>query len=386
VKLRSACLGLGLLVGGVLSAREQRATPQDQALPLQLEFARLAERVLPAVISISAYVRLPEDAPAAPPTNGWAVGARPTRLPGFRRLASSSGFALGEGRGYVTCLHSLLRADGSMPDAIELETHDKRYFLAEIVGAEPTLNLAVLEIVVAPEHAPPKRVALPSADLDKVSLGHWALAMGDPYGPGRFFGVGVFSGQPQRQCYQGDLTATLLQASTAIHPEAYGGPLVNLAGEVCGVLTPRDAAHPGGPFERAVSYALPVDVVAVAVAALERTGAKRSPWLGFSVIEIPALRARLRRSDRDALKALRAPLTGIYLDDVHQASPAAKAGIQVGDFLVAFDGRPLLSVLAFQRELHLAGIGRTVSLELERDGKRRVVELTMAARPDEFGR
>ena len=380
MRAKAAWLTFGLLAGAWFSAPTPQAPASpSQALALQEEFAQLAARVLPGVVSISAYERLPEEA-AASVASGWAVGAAPGRLPGFRRIASSSGFALGAGRGYVTCLHSLLRADGSLPDAIELETFDKRYFLAELVGAEPTLNLALLEIAVAPEHSPPKRVALPQADLDQLALGHWALPMGDPHGPGHFFGVGVFSGQPQRQCYQGDLTATLLQVSTPIHPEAYGGPLVNLAGEVCGVLTPRDATKPGGPFERAVSYALPIDVVAVAVAALELTGVKQSPWLGFSVIEIPALRARLRREDRAALAALRAPLTGVYLDDLHADSPAAKAGIQVGDFLVSFDGRQLLSVLAFQRELHLAGIGRTVQLEIERDGERRVVELQMAAR------
>jgi S1-C subfamily serine protease len=126
---------------------------------------------------------------------------------------------------------------------------------------------------------------------------------------------------------------------------------------------------------------MPINIVAGIARALIAERSISSPWLGFSVLEIAALRARLRGAGTEATRTLRAPLTGIYIDDVYDPSPAARAGVRVGDFLVALDGNRLFSVLDFQKWLYLSGIGREVRLSLFRDGETLELEATIETRP-----
>jgi S1-C subfamily serine protease len=129
-----------------------------------------------------------------------------------------------------------------------------------MVGVEPTLNLAVLKLELYEDTEQPITTPVRIADHQNTRVGNWAIAVGDPLGPERVFTVGVVSARPERDCYQADLAATLLEASLRVHPEAYGGPLVDLDGAVMGMLVP----HPASTFDEAVTglaTALPMSVV-----------------------------------------------------------------------------------------------------------------------------
>src|SRR5262249_29030300 len=121
------------------------------------------------------------------------------------------------------------------------ETKDGRNTLCALVAAEPTLDLALLRLEVWPKGNPPS-FGVGELSTSNVRPGQLAFAVGDPFGPERFFALGLISSIPSRGCYQDQLTATFLQTTMVLHPEAYGGPLVDIDGKILGVMIPRRRA------------------------------------------------------------------------------------------------------------------------------------------------
>jgi S1-C subfamily serine protease len=366
---------------GSPAAREPEAG-LEAAVELQDAFARVAETVFPSVVCLTSYVTDPAPPPAAEGDEAsWREATRADRrYPGKRRLASASGFALADDGYLISCLRFLQKPGGGLADLVDAETPDGRVSLCRIVGAEPTLDVAVLRIEVYPEGRAPVLAPVVLADAGSVRPGQWAIAVGDPLGPERTFTAGIIAARPQRDCYQADLTATFLQASLAINPEAWGGPLVNIRGEVLGLLVPpaveRIDAPPGG-----VVHALPMTIATGIFESLKTANSFRSPWLGFSVLGMAELRARQKAQRLPADP--RQPLMGVYIDDVFDPSPAASAGIQVGDILLKVNGQRLISVFHFQTTLYVEGIGSALDLELYRDGETFRRTVTIEGRPPE---
>jgi S1-C subfamily serine protease len=376
----------------------------ELALRLESAFARVAERLFPSVVGVTSLVREAEGPARSPkrregaepgrtPTGGsgepaaaaWTQpGEEEILYPGFRRLRSGSGFVVSADGYVLTCRHLLLADGERLADAVDVELANRRHVLSRVVGVEPSLNLAVLKLEVLPEGRPPTLVPAPIGDSDRVVLGQWALALGERWGPGRSYAVGTFARLPERQCYQEELSATLLESSAQIHPEAWGGPLATIRGEVVGITTPSPAQLTGmselaaGAGVPATS-ALPTNVALGIYEALKVKESRQSPWLGFSVLDMATARRRLRGGS--GARGLRR--TGVYIDDVFAPSPASRAGIAVGDSLVALDGVPLHSVLDFQKWLYLSGVGRTVDLEIVRGGETRHERVRIEARPPE---
>ena len=185
---------------------------------------------------------------------------------------------------------------------------------------------------------------------------------------------------PSRDCYQEALTSTYIQSAMTVHPEAYGGPLLNLRGEVIGVLMPR--AWKAGFTELMPSYgiefAMPSNIVSGIYKALRVKKSFKSPWLGFAVMSRSELR---KERTTEEFNGLAKPPIGIYIENVFDPSAASEAGIKPGDFMVKFDGTPVSTPLIFQKLLYLDGIGGTAQLEMFRDGETYVVELPIRERP-----
>jgi serine protease Do len=219
-------------------------------------------------------------------------------------------------------------------------------------------------------------------DSSAVRSGQWAIALGDPAGPEKFFGVGTFASGPSRDCYQELRSSFYLQAALSVPPEAYGGPLVNIAGEVLGILSPRDP-RPGPAASAAppgIEFALPSNIVIGLYDTIRQKGSFRSPWLGFSVMSRSEL---MHAQGAEAFEALEKPRSGIYIENVFDPSPAFAAGVRPGDFLVRFDGVDIRAPVDFQRQLYLAGIGGDARLELFHAGTSRTLSLHIEERPPE---
>ncbi len=349
------------------------------ALQLQDAFSAVAERVLPSVVNVSSFVRAEGAArKAATDPAAWTVaGADAPTYRGFQRLKSGSGFFVSADGYVLTCHHIVTRDGGAPADVIDVELAGGRRILSRLVGAEPTLDLAVLKLEVVAEQRPPEVAPIAIGDDASLRVGHWTIAVGHPWGPERTYAVGTLAARADRQCYQEQLTATLLQASLRVHPESYGGPLLDIRGRVVGMLIPPPpmvdlASH------AATEYALPIDLALNLYEALRVAETRHSPWLGVSVLELATAR---RRPGVPAGGPPDLPSTGVFIDDVFDPSPASRADIRVGDTLTAIDGNRLLSVLDFQKWLYLSGIGRGVALEIYRAGTTLRKQATIEERP-----
>jgi serine protease Do len=355
--------------GAVASAR---SAPADDgasvAETLERTFAHVAEGVFPTVVGVSVYEKTGEPGSGSP-REGWTVGDPEDSLyPGYRRVTSGTGFLVAADGDVLTFAGAMTRPGSSRAsDLIDVELPGNIHCRARLIGLEPTIDLAVLGIV------PPVPVrAAVLGDSDTVRIGHWAIAVGDPPGPEKYFVPGTIGARPERECYQEHRTKTLLQSSAAMETGGFGGPLVNIRGEVIGLTIPGDAgAAPIAPGGRPVN-ALPINLAMTIYRALKVKESERSPWIGISVLELgAALRARIKSP----------PLTGIYIDDVFDLSPASRAGIRVGDVLTKMDEQPILGVSDFQSWLYLLGIDRSVTLEIVRGGAKLRKQLTIEARP-----
>jgi S1-C subfamily serine protease/mono/diheme cytochrome c family protein len=344
------------------------------AMQMQDAFAAVAERVFPRVVGISGWVKDPtwtDQRLRAEKGDGWMVAnADLFRYPGFRRIRTGSGFIVDD-EGFVVSADALVRDDtGALVPLVEAELSDESRVPCAIVGNEPMLDLAVLQLASAPpSDLPPLEIG----DSDRVQAGHWLIALGDPPGPERSFVVGVAAMSPQRQCYQATLSATRLQTSLQVPPGGVGGPVVDILGHVIGMgvgQAPGDGGPSGG--------VMPITLVMNLFEALKAAKSHQSPWLGISVLELQTLRRQVA-AQKHAPVAM--PPTGVFIDDVFDPSPASRAGIRPGDFLTGLGGHPILSVGDFQTWLYAAGIGGTTELMLVRDGKTFGLPVQVEARP-----
>jgi S1-C subfamily serine protease len=178
------------------------------------------------------------------------------------------------------------------------------------------------------------------------------------------------------------LSAFYLQTAMTVPPDAYGGPLLDVHGDVIGVLAPGVAtlgvlaAHPRFGIE----YAMPSKIVEGLYRSIRQVKTFRSPWLGFSVMSRAELAAQ---RGVEAFNALSKPKNGILIENVFRPSPAADAGILPGDFLVGFDAYKVSTPVDFQKYMYLAGVGKSVKLEIFRAGETLSKELAITARPPE---
>lgn len=356
------------------------------ARALQDEFSAVVRKTAPGIVAIRTFVRGGADSHAGTPAEaaartagGWAIAdERAADYPGFRLHGTASGFFAGSDGDVLTTLLPLRIDDERLVDLVEVETCDGHRLLADVLGIEPTLQIAVLRPAVADSWALPKTASLPFADSDALPLGSWLLAAGDPAGPERFLATGLLVAKPSRDCYQELMSATYMQATMTLHPGAFGGPLLDLDGRVVGILSPLPVA--GLAAHACTTWALPSKLVEVLHDAIRTAGTSRSPWLGIAVMsraEIVATRGFQTFQD------LAKPPHGILLENVYAPSPAATAGLQPGDFLTHFKGREIHAPVDFQRQLYLTGVGRTATLRIWRAGKAAVHELVVAARPPE---
>jgi S1-C subfamily serine protease len=221
------CFGSILLLSG--SSLAQETTPasptpmtpaRERANEVHQAFAEVARQVLPSVVTVRAFARtvaVPVDAAEAakgeknPADGGWQVAGEQTEdYPGFHLLSAGSGFVVDAKGEVLTCLNALKKPDGSFPDLLDVEAHDGSRMIAEIVGSEPTVNLAIVQCTVFPT-GKSQLEPLRFGDSDAMETGHWVLGFGDPSGPDKFMSVGTFIARPTRDCYQDYLSAFFLQ-------------------------------------------------------------------------------------------------------------------------------------------------------------------------------
>ena len=249
---------------------------------------------------------------------------------------------------------------------------DQRGFPAELVGASPENDLAVLRIKV-PE---PRPAPLPLGTSRDLLVGQKVLAIGNPFGFDHTLTTGVISALDRSiDGEDGDAIQRLIQIDAAINPGNSGGPALDSAGRLIGVNT--SIYSPSGA-SAGIGFAVPVDTVNRVVPELIAYGYYRRPTIGFVVID---------QISNTVVRKL--GIKGVLILEVAPRSPAAQAGIQgsrllrdgsvtPGDVLLAIDGGPVESASAIDKALDSKRIGDRVTLTLWREGKTLQVPIVLA--------
>jgi len=262
---------------------------------------------------------------------------------------------------------------------------DEHTVPAQVVGADPGSDLAVLKIDVPTEAL----TVVPLGESSSLQVGQRAIAIGNPFGLERTVTTGVISslGRTLSRDDSDFQIAELIQTDAAINPGNSGGPLLNSRGQVIGVNT---AIRSLTGVNSGVSFAIPVDIVKRVVEELISLGRYRHPWLGVTGTSISPEMVEIMQLPVD---------TGVLIFIVEPDSPSSKAGLtggdieviiagrpmrQGGDILVAIDGSPvrdfddLVNYLA-----SYTSVGDTVTLTVLRDGVELGIDLVLEERPSD---
>jgi serine protease Do len=249
---------------------------------------------------------------------------------------------------------------------IHVALTDGREFDAEVVGADPSSDIAVIRVEA--EGLP----VAPLGNSDDLQVGDWVVALGSPFGLENTVTAGIVSATGRTNMRLADYE-DYIQTDAAINPGNSGGALVNLAGQVVGINT-AIASRTGGYM--GVGFAIPINQAKDIMGQLIETGTVTRGWLGVSIQDVtPALRETLRLGD---------DVKGALVGEVMPDTPAMSAGIEVGDVIVGMDGETVADANDLRNRVASVRPGKKVSLELLRSGDERSVTVTIGERPSDL--
>ena len=273
------------------------------------------------------------------------------------RAGMGSGFIFSSD-GFVITNHHVV--DGAKHVVVRLP--NRQEFDAEIIGADPRSDLAVLKI--AGDSLPVLRLA----DERELKVGQWVLAIGSPFGLDFSVTAGIVSAVGRSlPTAAGDNYVPFIQTDVAINPGNSGGPLFNLEGEVIGVNS-QIFTRSGGSI--GLSFAIPSSVVRNVVAQIQETGEVERGWLGVSIQDVDRNLADSFGLDRPR---------GALIAQVGKGSPAEDAGLASGDIIVSFDGHDIETSADLPHIVGLIAPGTSVDALIIRDGKERSLEVEVGA-------
>jgi putative serine protease PepD len=284
------------------------------------------------------------------------------QVPQGTGASSGTGFVIDSDGTVVTNAHVI----GNASRAQVRFDDGERAFEAEVLGTDPSSDIAVLDVSAdAPNVSP-----LPLANSDEVRVGDQAIAIGYPLGLDRTATAGIISGLGREiEAPNGFRIDEVIQTDAPINPGNSGGPLLDARGRVIGINS--QIATAGSQGNVGIGFAVPSNTAREVVPQLKAGRPVRRPWLGVSTG--PSLTGQ-----------------GVVVRSVTPGGPAAKAGLKAsatamstdGDRLVAVDGKPVNDPEDVATAIEMRKPGDTVELEVERDGRRQKLDVTLGQRPD----
>ena len=330
------------------------AAVEGQPLPT---LAPMLQEVTPAVVNIATVgrVRLQQNPLLNDPffRRFFDIPDRPLER---QTQSLGSGVVVDAANGYVLTNHHVIH----QAEQIRVMLSDGRQFDAELIGGDPESDVAVIRIPA--EHL----TALRLADSDRLQVGDFVVAIGNPFGLGQTVTSGIVSALGRTglgiEGYE-----DFIQTDASINPGNSGGALVNLRGELVGVNTAIIA--PGGG-NVGIGFAIPVNMARQIMDQLVQHGEVQRGQLGVVAQDLtPEL------AQAFGLEGQR----GTVVADVVKGSPAERAGIQVGDIILSVNGARVLSAANVRNRIGLLRVGERVRLAIERDGKRKQIEAVIQA-------
>lgn len=271
-----------------------------------------------------------------------------------KERALGSGFIISKDGYIVTNNHVVKNADQIK---VILQGGKKKY-PARIIGTDPETDLALVKI--DPDHDLP---VLEFGDSDQLQVGQWVLAIGNPFGLDHTVTAGIISAKG-RVIGAGPYD-NFLQTDASINPGNSGGPLINMDGRVVGINTAIVASGQG------IGFAIPSNLAKTVIAQLKEYKKVKRGWLGVTIQDV----------DENTAKALGlSEPKGALIASVKKGDPADRAGIEVGDVVVAVDGKPVQDAGDLTRKIGAIPPNKTIEITLWRSGQLKVVKVKLGER------
>ena len=316
--------------------------------------APLVREVTPAVVNISVHGKVRQDNPLY-------------KDPFFREFfdipkhveqevsASGSGVIVDAQRGYVLTANHVVDKIATA----QITTKDGRKFSAKVVGRDSATDIAVMQVLNVRDLK-----AIPMGNSDRLEVGDFVIAVGNPFGLGQTVTSGLVSALGRtglgKQGYE-----DFIQTDAPINPGNSGGGLINLKGELVGINTA--ILSPGGG-NVGIGFAVPINMARHVMEQIVQTGLVRRGRIGVS-IQDPA-------TDNGE---------GALIAEVTRSSPAEAAGVRKGDLVIKADGIPIRSAAQLRNKVGLTPVGKSVQLTIRRNGSVQNVEVEIAP-PENDGR
>jgi len=318
--------------------------------------APVVSRVTPGVVGISVRGRVREDNPLL-------------QDPMFRRFfgiqqqpieretqATGSGVIVDAAQGYVLT-NSHVTENGN---SIEVTTKDNRNFKARLIGRDPDTDIAVLQISGS------NLTAVPIGDSDRLQVGDFVLAVGNPFGLGQTVTSGIVSALGRSPGIEG--YEDFIQTDASINPGNSGGPLVDLQGRIIGINT-AIVAPSGGNV--GIGFAVPINMARQVMDQLINSGEIKRGRIGVAIQDLTP----------DIAQALGTTHTeGAVIARVEPGSPAEHAGLRTNDLVVAANGALIHNGAELRTRVGLSKVSAAVDLTVVRGG----AEHTVVVRVDQF--
>jgi Do/DeqQ family serine protease len=367
----SAFLLLAIAALGLAPATEAQTpvVPQARTLPESRQavlqsFSPLVRRAAPAVVNVFTR-KVVRERPTSPLMSdpffrrffGDQLGGEQQR----EQNSLGSGVIVRKDGVIVTNHHVIKGAD-----EIRVVLHDRRELEATLIGSDERTDLAVLRITAPSEGLP----ILELGDSDGIEVGDLVLAIGNPFGVGQTVTSGIVSATARTMVGVSDYRF-FIQTDAAINPGNSGGALLAMDGRVIGINT-AIYSQTGGSV--GIGFAIPANMVRAVVTGLVDGGKIIRPWFGASGQPVG--------SDVAASLGLTRP-SGVILELVAPNSPAARAGLKVGDVITSIDGREVEDAQALKFRIGTLAIGGQARLGVIRQGLERQVVVALVAPPED---
>lgn len=362
-----------------IANRSEASIDQPTALvPLVNEagespFTRVVEMVSPSVVNVSAEKTVKGRVPSfewyfeGPFDDLFKDFFR--NFPRFEGKTQTlgSGFLISED-GYIVTNHHVV----SGASDIVITLVGKKEFKGDdvtIVGTDPRTDIALLKI-----QNKNKLPFLKFGNSDKVKVGDWAIAVGNPFHLEGTVTVGVISakGRANIPLPEGPDFQSFLQTDAAINPGNSGGPLLDIRGEVIGINSAITSPSGGNV---GIGFAIPANLASMVIDELKSKGKVTRGYLGVYLQDIT----------EDLKEGLDLPsLEGVLISEVVEGTPADRAGIKSGDVILSFDDKKVKDMQSFRIQVASTPVGKKVDVVLFRDGKEKEVPVTIGELPEEL--
>ncbi len=329
------------------------------------DFTDLAEKHSPAVVNITTT----QDSKQV--KRGHKMPEPDDMMDFFRRFMPPEGERFmpprrGQGSGFLISSDGYILTNAHVVDDVDevvVKVNDKREFRAKVIGSDARTDVALIKINA--DNLP--RVAI--GDPNRLKVGEWVLAIGAPFGFENTVTAGIVSAKGRS--LPDENYVPFIQTDAAVNPGNSGGPLFNLRGEVVG-MNSQIISRSGGYM--GLAFAIPIDVAMDVAEQLKSRGKVSRGRLGIVIQEVTA--------DLADTFGLNSP-HGALVADVEAGSPADKAGVQVSDIILKFDGKPINSSIDLPRLVGATKPGIRSTLTIWRKGAQKELTVSVGELPEE---